>query len=80
MTAKQSIAIIAIAIVAILIYSSDLHAETQPPAEGDLLPQINLMTPESEEHQQYLDVGSKDTFSIPEIKAEVVLIEIFSMY
>ena len=51
-----------------------------PPAEGGVLPDIILSVPESPELQQYLGVAGKKTFTIPEIKAEVVLIEIFSMY
>jgi hypothetical protein len=55
-------------------------AEIKPPAEGDILPEIVLSVPENLELQQYLGVAGKKTFTIPEIKAEVVLIEIFSMY
>ena len=55
-------------------------AEIKPPAEGGILPQIVLSVPENLELQQYLGVAGKKTFTIPEIKAEVVLIEIFSMY
>lgn len=55
-------------------------AETHPPAEGGVLPGIVLEVPENSELQQYLGVVGKQTFTIPEIKAEVVIIEIFSMY
>jgi len=55
-------------------------AEIKPPAEGGILPQIVLSVPENLELQQYLGVAGKKTFTIPEIKAEVVLIEIFSLY
>ena len=55
-------------------------AAANPPAEGGGLPEIVLSVPESSELQQYLGVTGKKTFTIPEIKAEVVLIEIFSMY
>ena len=55
-------------------------AEIKPPAEGGILPEIVLSAPENSELQQYLGVTGKKTFTIPEIKAEVVLIEIFSMY
>ena len=55
-------------------------AEIKPPAEGGILPQIVLSVPENLELQQYLGVAGKKTFTIPEIKAEVVIIEIFSMY
>ena len=55
-------------------------AEIKPPAEGGILPGIILRVPENSELQQYLGVAGKETFAIPEIKAEVVIIEIFSMY
>ena len=54
--------------------------EIKPPAEGGILPEIILSAPENSELQQYLGLTGKKTFTIPEIKAEVVLIEIFSMY
>jgi hypothetical protein len=55
-------------------------AAIKPPAEGGILPEIVLSAPENSELQEYLGVTGKKTFTIPEIKAEVVLIEIFSMY
>ena len=55
-------------------------AKIKPPAEGGTLPEIVLSAPENSELQQYLGVAGKKTFTIPEIKAEVVIIEIFSMY
>ena len=67
-------------IVGILIANGFAEAEESPPAIGGEMPQINLDVPESLEHQEYLNVGSKKTFTIAEIKADVVLIEIFSMY
>jgi hypothetical protein len=39
-----------------------------------------LTAPQKTELQEYLGVTGKKTFAIPEIKAEVVIIEIFSMY
>ena len=55
-------------------------AKIKPPAEGGTLPDIVLSAPENSELQQYLGVAGKKTFTIPEIKSEVVIIEIFSMY
>jgi hypothetical protein len=55
-------------------------ADTKPPAEGGVLPVIDLDVPPLTEYQQYLGLSGKKTFTIPEIKADVVLIEIFSMY
>ena len=58
-----------------------LSAGIAPPEEGGVLPEITLPAPEVPTHQNYLGITkNKKTFRIPEIKAEVVLIEIFSMY
>ena len=64
----------------LILFPGFVGADTKPPAEGGVLPQIELGVPPSAEYQQYLGISGKKTFSIPEIKAEVVLIEIFSMY
>jgi len=55
-------------------------AASQPPAVGGKLPEITFAAPQDTELQLYLGVSGKQTFAIPEIKAEIVLIEIFSMY
>ena len=58
-----------------------LFAGIAPPKEGEVLPEITLSVPEVPTHQNYLGITkNKKTFRIPEIKAEIVLIEIFSMY
>ncbi len=70
-------------LVAILCPFNDVgvaDTEVKPPAEGGVLPPIVLRVPDNTELQQYLGVSGKKTFTIPGIKAEVVLIEIFSMY
>ena len=69
------------ATAAYLLFSGTMAAAaSQPPAEGGLLPEILLTAPQKTELQEYLGVTGKKTFAIPEIKAEVVIIEIFSMY
>lgn len=55
-------------------------ADSQPPAVGGVLPEFTLSVPQNDAQRDYLGVGGKKAFSIPEIKAEVVIIEIFSMY
>ena len=57
-----------------------LGAASEPPAVGGKLPEIKLAAPQNAELQQYLGISNNQTFAIPEIKAEIVLIEIFSMY
>jgi len=49
----------------------------QVPAEGGLLPEIRLEAKDPV-HQQYL--GVKGSFVLHKLKAEVVIVEIFSMY
>jgi len=62
-----------------LLTASFTTAGSQPPAVGGVLPEFDLAVPKSDEHQKYLGIAGK-TFTIPEIKAEVVIVEIFSMY
>ena len=53
---------------------------SQPPAVGGVLPEFTLPVPKSDEHQKYLGLAGKESFKISEISADVVIIEIFSMY
>ena len=55
-------------------------ASPQPPGVGGVLPDFSLAVPTNDAHQSYLGVAGKEAFSIPEIKADVVIIQIFSMY
>jgi hypothetical protein len=63
-----------------LLSGGPAGAASEPPAVGGKLPEITLAAPQNTELQLYLGVGGKQTFAMPEIKAEVLLIEIFSMY
>ena len=51
-----------------------------PPSTGGVLPTINLPIPKILSEKQYLGLAGEGIFKIPQIKAEVVIIEIFSMY
>jgi len=68
--------------MAVCVFFSSVSAviASQPPAVGGKLPEIVFAIAQSPEMESYLGVSGKQTFTIPEIKAEVVLIEIFSMY
>ena len=68
------------AMATLFIPSGFTEVDTSPPAEGGVLPLIDLGVPQSPEYRQYLGISGDKTFTIPEIKAEIVLIEIFSMY
>jgi hypothetical protein len=55
-------------------------AENQAPAEGASLPEIRLPAPKDADHGIYLGVSGRKEFSVGDIPAEVVVIEIFNMY
>ena len=77
----KSIAYLVTAALAVLFTPAGFaEVATSPPAEGGVLPPIELGIPENQQYRQYLGLSGDKTFTIPEIKAEVVLIEIFSMY
>jgi thiol-disulfide isomerase/thioredoxin len=63
-----------------LMLSPGLVSATSPPQKGDLLPEMNLPIPEDPAHRSYLGLTGQGLFQIPQIKAQVVLVEIFSMY
>jgi len=51
-----------------------------PPVKGDVLPEIKIPVPESAADRSYLGLESGEFFKMPQLKAKVVIIEIFSMY
>jgi hypothetical protein len=55
-------------------------AENQAPAEGAPLPAITLPAPMDADHGTYLGVAGNKDFTVADITAEVVIIEIFNMY
>jgi thiol-disulfide isomerase/thioredoxin len=62
------------------VFNFPVYAAKEPPAEGGPLPVIKLPIPKSPEEKNYLGLKGEGTFTIPQIKAKVVIIEIFSMY
>lgn len=56
------------------------RAANLPPVKGAALPPITLPTPEDPDEKEYLGLSGSSSFSIPQIKAKVVIIEIFSLY
>jgi len=55
-------------------------AESQAPAEGASLPAIRLPAPKDAGHETYLGVSGNKEFTVADIPAEVVIIEVFNMY
>ncbi len=57
-----------------------VFAGTDPPQKGDLLPEIILSVPQDPENQKYVGLPGEGQFTISQVKADVVLVEFFSMY
>ena len=55
-------------------------AANEAPAVGGQLPDIRLAVPAEPAHRQYLGLQGGASFTIPEIEADIVIVEIFSMY
>jgi peroxiredoxin len=55
-------------------------AESTPPEKGEMLPEVTLAVPDNPAYRDYLGLSKGNTFKIPEIRATVVIIQIFSMY
>ena len=55
-------------------------AVNEPPAVGEALPPVELAVPEDAAAKSYLGLTDSGQFTIPEIKAQAVIIEVFSMY
>lgn len=51
-----------------------------PPMAGGMLPDFSLPVPVEIQDRKYMGLDDKPTFKVPEIKADVIIIQIFSMY
>jgi peroxiredoxin len=56
------------------------QAAGDPPAVGGRLPDLVLPVPQDAAEKAYLGLRTGDTFRIPQIAADLVIVEIFSMY
>lgn len=66
--------------VCVFIFSFPVMTAESAPIEGAMLPEINLAVPVKDGDRSYLGLPASGFFKIPQIKAKVVLIQIFSMY
>ncbi len=67
--------------ILLLSYSPpSIASENKPPSVGSLLPAMNLITPKNVSLQKYLGLKPGPRFVLSDIKADIILIEIFSMY
>jgi len=64
----------------ILTSAAALAAPTEPPHVGDALPSVQLPKPADSGELKYLGLKGSGTFSADQVKAQALIIQIFSMY
>ena len=69
-----------IGLIAGAVQADSSPSASKAPQAGQTLPLFNLPVPADPEHQAYLGLPTTGEFNIGNIKAELVIIEIFSMY
>jgi len=74
------ISVATIAIFLALLHYSLAFGSNVPPVKGDVLPDMKITVPQNATDRSYLGLERSGFFKIPQIKAKVVIIEIFSMY
>jgi peroxiredoxin len=77
---KKTMIFIAVLAVALGVLHSALLAAQKQLARGDALPAIKLPVPQTPAAKSYLGLTSDEPFAVSQIKAEVLIIEIFNMY
>jgi len=77
---KRKLMLLALMAVFLLTASAPIHAANKTPQKGGTLPVVNLPIPKSPAEKSYLGLSGEGSFRIPQIKAKVVIVEIFSMY
>ena len=64
----------------VLVFNAQPIGANSTPGKGGTLPAINLDVPKDPAHRSYLGLSGEGLFDISQIKAEVVIIQIFNMY
>ena len=77
---KRKILGFAVVMLALFVATAIGAAENSPPKVGSALPEIELLKPNNSADLKYLSLSDYGLFTINQIKARVVIIEIFSMY
>jgi len=74
------IPVLALALLVLACGAATAVAQSAAPAEGGPLPKIVLAAPKDPAQVAYLGLGSKTEFTVADIPAEVVVVQIFNMY
>lgn len=67
-------------IVCCFTFANHVTFAAECPSEGDVFPEITIPVPQQASEKAYLGITDSEDFTITQIKAPLVIIEIFSMY
>ncbi len=77
---KQKLLSLIVLAFCVFFFNKAIHASDGTAAKGDPFPAATLSVPEKENEKEYLGLKGKGQFDIAQIKAELLIIEIYSMY
>lgn len=77
---RKIVLAIAVILLLLLTFVIQAFAISQPPTKGGRLPPIKLQIPKDPSEKKYLGLSGSGLFRIPQIKSQIVIIEVFSMY
>jgi peroxiredoxin len=77
---KRKILCLSVFLMMLFSASAIGAAENSPPTVGSVFPEIELLKPSNPDHLKYLGLSGSGFFKINQIKTDIVIIEIFSMY
>jgi peroxiredoxin len=77
---KKAILFFSFVLIFFLVFHNFLYASGKTPLKGDVFPDITLTVSEKTLENDYLGLTPKGSFRISGIKADVLIIEIYSMY
>lgn len=77
---KDSCIHVLLILVFFALVQEPVVAASKPPAKGTVLPQFQLKVPEDSKAKDYLGLSGSGEFTVSEIKAQVVIIQVLSRY
>ena len=77
---KQLLYLPMVIVICFILMLCPALAADEPPAVGATLPPIKLTVPDEAQVKSYLGLSGSGQFTVPQIEAQVVIIEIFNMY
>jgi peroxiredoxin len=77
---KKTAAFILAAILCFIFSYQAVQAGNRTPAKGEAFPDIALVMPDKPCDMDYLGLKGTNTFKLSQVRADVVILEIFSMY